>query len=156
MYLCAVPVRLYSSLALLQQEGVSTSEEQKAVLFLHQGLEHTLALCCSQDGPHRYVCVHCCVCQCMCALLCVWQGMCLCVPVRVCVPVRACAPVCECFHSQRIEFFPFTLRGDVWKVTDPLSAINVQFLRGCLVLGELLQRTRPAQCHMTTSQVYHT
>ncbi|XP_064173898.1 uncharacterized protein LOC135245060 isoform X2 [Anguilla rostrata] len=96
---CQPALRFYSSLALLQQEGVSTSEEQKAVLFLHQGLEHTLALCCSQDGPHR---------------------------------------------------------GDVWKVTDPLSAINVQFLRGCLVLGELLQRTRPAQCHMTASQVYHT
>ncbi|KAI1894670.1 hypothetical protein AGOR_G00118150 [Albula goreensis] len=46
-------------------------------------------------------------------------------------------------------------RGEQRHVTDPMSTMNTQFLRGCLILGEQLQRARPAQCSMSAEQVYH-
>ncbi|XP_062375921.1 uncharacterized protein LOC134064127 [Sardina pilchardus] len=39
--------------------------------------------------------------------------------------------------------------------TDPLSTVNVQFLRGCLSLGNLLSKHAPSEKSMTAEQVYH-
>ncbi|XP_031661082.1 uncharacterized protein LOC109879786 isoform X2 [Oncorhynchus kisutch] len=41
-------------------------------------------------------------------------------------------------------------------VTDPLSSVRTQFLRGCLTLGALQQKNTLSQKPMSSEQVYHT
>ncbi|KAG7462877.1 hypothetical protein MATL_G00189370 [Megalops atlanticus] len=57
--------------------------------------------------------------------------------------------ITNCFSPENQD------RGDSRNMTDPLSTVNTQFLRGCLSLGDLLQRTKTTERSMNAEQVYH-